>query len=316
MGTGRTVGLAFDASYWGQNYSFNYYNPFYTSTGVGRGFNLYFQKVDPRHLDVSTYSNNRFGGDVTYSLLLSEKSSLQFGYGYQGLNIKSPGMVTQVQNFVNEYGRDFNQFRLSSGWSRNSYDQMPYPHQGINQQARVIFALPLTSESFTYYKADYQSRMYYPLFRGFIFTVLGNVGYGNEFNSRGLPFYENYYAGGIAQPGQVRGYDSYSLGPQDNHGNSLGANLLVNGSAGVILPYPLSRDNVRTTIFADTGNVFTSGLPVYLSGSDEGPLRYSAGISIEWRSPVGPLAFSLAYPLNMQATDRSQYFQFALSSSF
>jgi outer membrane protein insertion porin family len=145
---------------------------------------------------------------------------------------------------------------------------------------------------------------------------LGNVGYGNEFNSRGLPFYENYYAGGIAQPGQVRGYDSYSLGPQDNHGNSLGANLLVNGSAGVILPYPLSRDNVRTTIFADTGNVFTSGLPVYLSGSDEGPLRYSAGISIEWRSPVGPLAFSLAYPLNMQATDRSQYFQFALSSSF
>ena len=88
MGTGRTIGLAFDASYWGQNYSFNYYNPFYTKTGVGRGLNLYFQKVDPRHLDISTYSTDRFGGDVSYSVLLSENSSLQFGYGYQGLSIK------------------------------------------------------------------------------------------------------------------------------------------------------------------------------------------------------------------------------------
>ena len=53
MGTGRTVGLAFDASWWGQNYSFNYYNPFYTKTGIGRGMDVYFQKVDPKHLDVS-----------------------------------------------------------------------------------------------------------------------------------------------------------------------------------------------------------------------------------------------------------------------
>ncbi len=56
----RTVGLAFDASYWGQNYSFNYYNPFYTKTGIGRGFNLYYQTVDPRKLDVSAYSSDRF----------------------------------------------------------------------------------------------------------------------------------------------------------------------------------------------------------------------------------------------------------------
>ncbi len=316
MGTGRTIGLAFDASYWGQNYSFNYYNPFYTKTGVGRGFNLYFQKVDPRHLDISTYSTNRFGGDVNYSVLLSENSSVQFGYGYQGLRIQSPGSVQQIQNFVNEYGREFNQFRLSTGWNRNSYDQMPYPNRGLNQQARAMVALPLTTQSFTYYKVDYQARVFYPLVRGFIFTVLGNVGFGNTFDDRGLPFYENYYAGGIAQPGQVRGYDSYSLGPQDNHGNSIGANLLLNGSAGLVFPYPLSRENVRTMAFVDAGNVFVQGTPLALSGTGEGPMRYSAGLSVEWRSPFGPLAFSVAKPLNLQPTDRQQYFQFTLSSSF
>ena len=316
MGTGRTVGLAFDASYWGQNYSFNYYNPFYTQTGMGRGFNVYFQKVDPRHLDISTYSTNRFGGDVNYSVLLSENSSLQFGYGYQGLRIQSPGSVQQVQNFVNQYGREFNQFRLSTGWNRNTYDQMPYPNRGVNQQARVMVALPLTTESFNYYKVDYQARMFYPLMRGFIFTILGNVGFGNTFDDRGLPFYENYYAGGIAQPGQVRGYDSYSLGPRDNHGNSIGANFLLNGSAGLVFPYPLSRENVRTMAFVDAGNVFVQGTPLALSGTGEGPLRYSTGLSVEWRSPFGPLAFSVAKPLNLQPTDRQQYFQFTLSSSF
>ncbi len=316
MGTGRTMGVGFNASYWGQDYSFNYFNPFYTNTGVGRGFNLYFMHVDPTHLDVSSYNSDRFGGDVNYSVLLGERSSVQFGYGYQGMRIQSVGAVQQIQNFVNLYGRDFNQLRLSTGWNRNSYDQMPYPTRGMNQQAGLLLALPVTPDSFTYYKASYQARMYYPLPRGLIFSVLGNVGYGNTFNEQGLPFYENYLAGGIAQPGQVRGYRSYSLGPQDNNGHSIGANFLVNGSAGLVFPYPLSRDNVRTMLFVDAGNVFIQGTPLALSGAGEGSLRYSTGVSVEWRSPFGPLAFSVAAPLNKEPTDQTEWFQFSLSSSF
>ncbi len=316
MGTGRTIGFGFNASYWGQDYSFNYYNPFYTSTGIGRGIDAYFQKVDPKHLDVSAYSSDRFGGDVTYNVRLGEATSVQAGYGYQGLSIRSVGLVQQIQNFVNLYGREFNQVRLNAGWSRNTYDRMPYPTKGINQQAVVLFSLPASSNSLNYFKLSYQTHHYYPLYRGFILTALGNVGYGNTYNRQGLPFYENYFAGGIAQPGQVRGYESYSLGPQDNTGHSLGANLLLNGSLGMILPYPLSRETIRTSIFADGGNVFDVGIPAALTGTPAGPLRYSAGISIEWRSPFGPLAFSVATPLNTQPLDQKQYFQFSVSSGF
>ena len=316
MGTGRTIGLGFNASFWGQDYTFNYFNPFYTDTGVGRGFDLYFMKMDPRHLDISNYSSDRFGGNVNYSVLVGEKSSVQFGYGYQGLRVQSPGRSLQIIDFVDTYGTTFDQARLSTGWNRNSYDQMPYPTRGLNQQAGLLAALPLTSESFTYYKSSYQARVYYPMVRGFIFSVLGNVVYGNTFNDQGLPFYENSFAGGITQPGQIRGYLSNSLGPQDSTGNSIGGNFLVNGSAGLILPYPLSRETVRTTAFADAGNVFSVGTPLEFSGNNQGPLRYSAGLSVEWRSPFGPLSFSLAKALNKQPTDTDQFFQFALSSSF
>ena len=316
MGTGKTIGLGFNASYWGQDYTFNYYNPFYTQTGVGRGFDVYFNTLDPKHLDVSSYSSERYGTDVTYNVPLAEKSGVQFGYGYQGMRIKSVGRVLQIQNFVNQYGRDFNEIRLTTGWNRNSYDQMPYPTQGVNQQAGMLFALPATRDSLNYYKASYQARGYVPLVRGFIFTAMGNVGFGNTYGNQGLPFYENYFAGGIAQPGEVRGFDSYSLGPKDDHGNAIGANFLVNGSVGIVLPYPFSRETLRVGVFADAGNVFIKGTPLALSGTNQGNMRYSGGVSVEWRSPMGPLAFSLATPFNAEALDRVQPFAFSVSSGF
>lgn len=316
LGTGRTVGFGFNWSYWGQSYSANYYNPFYTNTGVGRGFDFYYETVDPKKLDVSAYNSDRFGGDVNYSILLGEKSSLQLGYGFQGLSINNVGVVQQIQNFVNIYGRDFNQIRLTGGWNRNSFDQMPYPNRGLNQEAGLLVALPATTASFTYYKAAYKARYYQPLPRGFIFTVMGNVGYGNTFNQDGLPFYENYFAGGIAQPGQVRGYDNYSLGPHDSSGRAIGANLLINGSMGAVLPYPLSRENIRTSVFVDAGNVYIRGTPLLLSGTGEGPMRFSTGIAVDWRSPFGPLVFSVAKALNPTPTDFLQIFQFTVSSGF
>lgn len=316
MGTGRTVSLAFNASYWGMDYSFNYYNPFYNQYGVGRGVSFYYQTLDPKHLDVATYNSDRFGGEVGYSVLLGDMTSMQFGYGFQGLRVLSVGRVEQVQNFVNEYGREFNQIRLSFSLSSNSYDQMPYPSHGSNQKLGSMLVLPASKGSFNFYKLSYLGRIYYPMPAGFILTAFGNVGFGNQFNNQGLPFYENYFAGGIAQPGQVRGYASFSLGPLDNFGNAMGANLLVNGSLGLVLPYPLSRENFRTMLFTDFGNVYAIGTPVELAGTHEGPLRYSAGISLEWRSPFGPLQFSVAKPLLLKPWDEQQMFQFSLSSSF
>lgn len=316
MGTGRTIGLGFNASLWGQDYSFNYYNPFYTKTGIGRGVNMYYQTINPKHLDVSNYNSNRFGGDVNYNVHLGEAYGLQAGFGFQGIRVLSVGLVQQIQNFVDLNGRDFNEIRFTAGASRNTYDRMPYPKRGVNQQAAALFALPATSRSLNYFKASYQAHMYYPLYKDFIFTALGSIGYGNSYARNGLPFFENYFAGGIAQPGQVRGYESYSLGPQDSTNHSIGGNFLANGSAGLVLPYPLSRETIRSTLFVDGGNVWAVSTPAALTGTASGPLRFSGGLSVEWRSPFGPLALSAALPFNKQTNDETQYFQFTMSSGF
>lgn len=317
MGTGRSLGFAFNASRWGQDYSLNYFNPFYTNTGVGRGVSLYYSKVNPRNLDISSYNSNRYGADLNYNIRLSAFSSMQLGLGYQDLDIRSAGSVPQIMAFVATQGSKYDEIRLAAGWVRNTYNKMPFPTEGFNQSLSGLAALPGSSNSLSYYKTSYQAHWYQPLFKGFIFSAMGNISFGDSFNRGvGLPFFENYFAGGIAEPGHVRGYDTYSLGPKDIYGNALGANFLVNGTVALILPYPLSRDVLRTSVFVDAGNVYAKGTPALYSGTLSGPVRYSGGVSLEWRSPFGPLAFSLASPLNKQPGDRDQVFQFALSSSF
>lgn len=319
MGTGRTVGFNFNTSYWGRSYGINYYDPYYTDTGIGRGFDVYYQTVDPKRLDISAYTTDKYGFNVNYNVLIGDTASVQFGYGLEHLDITSVGnpAARQIQNFVNQYGNKFTQLRLSTGWNNNSYDQQPFPTKGVNQQLGLMVALPISKDSLKYYKASYQVHGYYPISRsGFILTAQGNVAYGNMFNGKGLPFYENYFAGGIAQPGQVRGYDSYSLGPQDSLGNSLGGNLLVTGSLGVVLPHPLSQETVRTTLFVDVGNVYQRGLSSSLKGSKSGKLRYSAGVGVDWRSPFGPLSFSIAKPIKKARNDQEEMFQFTVTSGF
>jgi len=64
-------------------------------------------------------------------------------------------------------------------------------------------------------------------------------------------------------------------------------------------------------LFFDAGQVFAK---------DETPstssLRYSTGISAAWISPVGPLKFSVAVPLNKEDGDKTESFQFQLGNTF
>lgn len=47
-----------------------------------------------------------------------------------------------------------------------------------------------------------------------------------------------------------------------------------------------------------------------------GDLRYSSGLSLAWSSPMGPLKFSFAQPLNKKSTDKVQRLQFQMGTMF
>jgi outer membrane protein insertion porin family len=49
---------------------------------------------------------------------------------------------------------------------------------------------------------------------------------------------------------------------------------------------------------------------------EAGALRASAGVAFNWRSPIGPLSFSIAEPLNAEPGDEIERFQFTIGTLF
>lgn len=307
-GSGKTVALGFNNSQYAQVYSFNYFNPYYTDTGISRGFNLYFQQVTPNQTtNVAAYTLDSYGAMVNYRIPLSEYNYLSFGYGYEYLKLKSGDGSVEINNFIANQGTRFNNLKITAGWTLNTYDRAILPTKGFNQWLGAEVGLPGLPDSLEYYRLNYDATLYQPLVSNFILQLNADLGYGNGYGRQDtLPFFKNYYAGGI---GTVRGYAENTLGPRDSKGSSLGGNVLTAGSVNLIVPTPLNQYRVRTSLFFDAGNVFQDTV-------DFSQIRYSTGLQVDWVSPMGPLRVSFGQTLNSKPGDELRFINFSIGTSF
>jgi outer membrane protein insertion porin family len=137
----------------------------------------------------------------------------------------------------------------------------------------------------------------------------GQLGYANGYGGKPLPFFKNFYAGGV---GSVRGFETATLGPRDTNGDVLGGNRQIIGNFEALFPMPGWKEkNVRLAGFIDTGDVW--GEQERVSATD---LRVSAGFAVSWDSPVGPLRFSFGFPIRKKPEDKIERFQFQLGRIF
>ena len=176
---------------------------------------------------------------------------------------------------------------------------------------RVFAEVSLPIGDLQYYKLNYEAKYYHPISKHFTLALNTKLGYGDGYDGRDLPFFKNFFAGGNRS---VRGYRISSLGPRDNTNRALGGNKLVVGSVEILFPMPgLTNDrSIRLGTFLDAGTVWG---PNGLFPESEG-LRYSAGLSVSWISPMGPLKVSLAKAINEKKGDRTQPFQFVFGQQF
>lgn len=307
-GSGKTVALGFNNSQDVQTYTFSYFNPYYTDSGMSRGVSVYFQKMTPDQNNVASYDLDSYGAMMKYRMPISEYSYLSFGYGYEYLEVKANSFSYQINHFIKQYGSHFNNLKVIGGWTRNTYDRIMLPTSGTNQWLGLEVGLPGLPDSLEYYRASYDAALYQPIRWGFILKLSSNLGYGNGYGrfAGDLPFFKNYYAGGM---GTVRGFEASSLGPKDSLGNALGGSVLTAGSINLILPGWVNPSHLRSALFFDAGNVYNLGVAF----SD---LRYSAGLQIDWASPVGLLKISFGEALNSKVGDNLRFINFSVGSGF
>ncbi len=325
FGTGNRLAAQINSGSVNTVYSLSFTNPYYTPDGVSLGYDLYRRDVDTDRLDaVSTFSTSTLGAGLRLGLPLTEYDSLQLGAAIERYELTLyPNSPQQYKDFAIKFGGSAagvttDSLRLDIGWARDSRDSILYPTKGTLQRIYGETGTPVGD--LKYYKLSYQHQWWWPLTSTVSLALNGEIGWGGGYGGKPLPFFRNYFAGGI---GSVRGFDSGTLGPQgldsSNRPFSLGGDKRLVGNAELYFPVlGAGKDkSLRLSAFIDAGGVW--GPDDYLGRYKKislSELRYSGGIAVTWYSPFGPIKLSLAAPFKTQPDDRKQAFQFQLGNVF
>ncbi|MEC7453669.1 MAG: outer membrane protein assembly factor BamA, partial [Pseudomonadota bacterium] len=116
---------------------------------------------------------------------------------------------------------------------------------------------------------------------------------------------------------------------------SLGGNAMALGGIELIVPTPFVEEemdnSVRTSLFVDVGNVWDTEFDYdyyrqfdiastqrgeLLDYSDWSLYRSSAGISVQWVSPMGPMVFSFSKAIQQRDGDDARFFTFNIGQTF
>lgn len=308
LGSGKRVSATVNTSRVNTIYSLGYTNPYYTIDGVSRGFNFTFRDTDTNNdLNIARFTADVSNANVVYGFPLSEDSRWNLALGFEDISVNATaGTPPTYLRFLDENGSDFGTIQLNSSWIYDSRDRALLATRGTMQR----FSGEVGTGDLNFYKISSRTELLRPLTENLGILLENEIGIGDGFsNTTELPFYENYFAGGV---NSVRGYQANSLGPREN-GQALGGALEFTGSVQLILPLPFveNSNTLRISGFFDFGNVYSTP-----SDFDFAELRYSAGVAMLWLSPLGPLTFSLGQALNAEDGDEPELFQFSLGTFF
>ncbi len=308
FGSGKFISVQVNSGKVNRAYALSYTNPYFTVDGVSRGFDVYSRRVNASSLAVGAYQTDTIGGGVRFGYPLSETDGINFNLYAESvklsLNDTSP---LSYRNFASLFGSSYSYGTGSIGWGRDTRDSAILTSRGSLTRASVEVA----AGGLQFYRANFNQQWFYPVSRTVTLALTGDLGYVHGLGGKTVPFFKNFYAGG---PNSVRGYKSFSLGPQDTETNVLGGTRKISGSAEVLFPMPGAQNDksLRLTAFVDAGQVYGASEKIAL-----GELRYSAGIGLAWSSPFGPLRLSFAQPLNnKKGFDRVERLQFTFGSAF
>jgi outer membrane protein insertion porin family len=298
FGSGLNVGVKLEKSQLTHNYSFSIANPRLNDSDFSGNFSVYQSATD-----YTSYSVESNGLSLGAGHRFSRNVSGYLGYNY------SKNLYSNVKlNTTSLYGPySFQSYSKSSVVTSVSYDSTDdyyLPREGMMAGQSVEKSGIGGDADFMKFSTTFGKYNGLKDYVGFDAIFRYKARFNYALDTGYLPIAEKYYMGGI---GSVRGYQSYSLAPQDANATLVGANQTFSNS--VELSFPLvPKAKMRVVTYIDWGFIGNSNLSEISRGG--------YGFGLEWFSPVGPIQLMFANPLNAKPEDKVSHFEFTMGQRF
>lgn len=261
------------------------------------------------------YTENNTGFSTSIGRLLT--NTLRFSFALGVGRTKITDFSAGTENFYRAIFSNLKPWKISltPGLSFDNTDDYYFPKNGVIASTYIEYAGLGGDENFIklYGKVALYHHLKRWLFVDLIARYKAQVGY--TFAEGYTPINNLFSMGGITT---VRGYQSGSLSPAPLGADPrlyVGGNYLFTNS--IELSYGLFESlQMRIAAFYDFGLIgnHKRNFPFALARSPV--MRQSAGVAIEWVSPIGPIVLVFPRAIDPRPGDRTSNFEFTMGTRF
>jgi outer membrane protein insertion porin family len=320
LGRGQYLRFDVSASSLAQQITISFTEPYFLGRNLSFGYDVY--KVLADYTNFSGYQADSLGADVKIGFPLDEYSALQLRYLADQTEVQvssfSCAAGTIAQSICDQSGKHTSSV-LGYTYSVDRRDDPIDPARG----ATISISQDLAGfgAEDQYLRSEFSSAYFYPLFgKTSVLSLSWNAGYIWSFSHRPIRLNQRFFKGGAS----FRGFKIAGIGPRDlRTDDALGGKAYGIGTLELGVPTGLPKDfGIKAALFAQVG---TLGL---LDKSDLGSvtstspvaqalkLRASAGVSVFWTSPFGPVRVDLGIPIVKAPYDKTEVFRFSAGTRF
>lgn len=315
LGRGQFIRVSAGGGALTRQYSISFTEPYFLGYRLAAGFDLF--KSSSSIMDDYSYEDQGFS--LRVAAPITNDLSTTFRYNYKELKYSTDnyGRLSQPYQRIVD-GSPWLQSSVSNTLTYNTLDSSTLPSEGILASLTQEIA-GLGGDSH-FYKISGRARGYYTLSDEM--DVIGSLSTsaGHVVSIDGSPL--NVFDQFSLDSNDIRGFANSGIGPR-MRGDPIGGTTYFTASAEATFPLPgVSQDaGFRGGFFVDTGTLF--GNDVKVTEPTRGKLRgvamdwrVSAGASLIWASPFGPLRVDYAIPVMKQDHDIVQNLKFGISTAF
>jgi len=309
---------------WGslrQQIDFRFTEPKFLGRDLRAGFDLFHTRYDLS--EYSSYDYRSTGAGLRLSYPLNGYSLFSLRYFLKDDEVIIPSgycngtgssaLCDQAGSYINS----------SAGYTLmvDRRNDPVRPTRGWTASLRQDFAG--IGGDVNYLKTEADGAWYWGISPAWVVSVQGSTGYVSGWNGDPIRINDRFFKGGNT----FRGFETAGMGARDlTTTDALGGNFYAIGTVELTVPNYLPDEyGIKTSLFADFGTIgmlddrykinSSTGLP-NANIVDDLSLRAAAGVSIHWRSPMGPIRFDLSKVLSKEDYDKTETFRFSTSTQF